>query len=151
MSATPVTSLRPPDVIAELINLLQASPINSDQTLIRWGLLPELPTQRERVYLLGVAGYELTPETPSHRVRSEEFAVQGLIEVHQLGDQGPEPAARRAWELLAGLDAALQDDFGLEAGGRYSGSLRVPVDQVSPMSDGWLASLRFLLDLEGWS
>ncbi len=40
MTPATATILRPPGVIAELIGLLQASPVSSDETLIRWGLLP---------------------------------------------------------------------------------------------------------------
>src|SRR4051794_36819668 len=139
--------LRPPDVVVELIDLLQASAVAGAQTLIRWGLLPELPTQRERVYLLGVTGYLLAPASRAHRARREDFAVRGLIEVQQLGGQGPEASARRAWELLTGFDDALCDEQ-LDCGAKYTGALRVAGDEVVPGSDGWLARIVFQIDLE---
>jgi hypothetical protein len=141
--------LRPPGVIHELIEMLQASPVSSDETLIRWGLLPELPTQRERVYLLGVTDYVLAPNTRAHRVRREDFGIRGLIEVAQLGDNnGPEDSATRAWELLTGLDHALYQDQSLTDGTRYSGALNVVADEVVPTSDGWLARIIFTLIME---
>lgn len=146
----PVTTptLRPPEVIQELIAALQDSPISGPQTLIRWGLLPELPTQRERVYLLGVTDYALEPNTRAHRVRRENFGVRGLIEVAQLGDDGPEGSATRAWGLLAGLDDALHDEQSLSNGARYAGVLVVVADEVVPTSDGWLARIVFSLGIE---
>ena len=111
-----VPPLRPPGVIAEMIELLQASPVSSSETLIRWGLLPELPTKRERVYLLGTTDYALEPNTRAHHVRREDFGVRGLVEVHQLGDDGPGAAGTRAWALLSGLDAALYREHSLSNG-----------------------------------
>ena len=148
MTPATTTVLRPPGVIAELIELLQASSVSSDETLIRWGLLPELPTQRERVYLLGTTDYALEPNTRAHHVRREDFGIRGLIEVQQLGDDGPEGSATRAWALLSGLDDALRSEQSLSDGTSYSGVLVVVADEVVPMSDGWLARVIFTLGME---
>lgn len=145
---TTTRPLRPPEVIAELIETLQASPVAGPQTLVRWGLLPELPIQRERVYLLGVTGYTLEPNTRAHLVRREDFGVRGLIEVQQLGDDGPEASSTRAWELLGGLDTVLHQEQTLTNGARYSGLLGVLADEVIPMPDGWLARIIFTLAIE---
>lgn len=140
--------LRPPSVITEMIELLQDSPLAGPQTLIRHGLLPELPKQRERVYLLSVSAYSVAPESRAHRVRREDFGVRGLIEVHELGEDGPESAYGRAWALLSALDEALHIEQSLDAGARYSGLLAVAVDEVVPQSDGWLARIIFTVAME---
>lgn len=143
---TVATVLRPPVVVAELVELLQV--ITGPQTLVRWGLLPELPNQRERVYLLGVTGYALEPNSRAHRVRREDFGVRGLIEVNRLGDDGPEASSTRAWALLSELDETLHQEQSLEAGARYTGTLGVLADEVVPMSDGWMARIIFTLNME---
>jgi hypothetical protein len=148
MTPVAIPKLRPPSVISELIAVLQDSPVASDETLIRWGLLPSLPTERERVYLLGTTEYVLAPNTRAHLVRREDFGIRGLIEVSKLGAEGPEEAATRAWELLSGLDTALHQEQSLSDGTRYSGVLAVVGDEVVPQSDGWLARIVFTLAME---
>jgi hypothetical protein len=140
--------LRPPGVIQELIQILQASPVSSDQTLIRWGLLPELPTLRERVYLLGVRDYLLAPTTRAHRVRDENFGIEGLIEVEHLGEDTLEAAGSRAWELLTGLDEALWQEQSLSDGTHYTGALSVSLDEIRPSADGWFSRIIFMLVME---
>lgn len=148
---TPVLTvpvLRPPAVIQEMIERLQASPVASDQTFIHQGLVPTLPTLRERVYLIGVTGYAAEPNTRAHHVRNENFGIRGYIEVHQLGDDSSSSAYARAWELLSGLDQALRLEEGLDAGARYNGTLTVTTDEVVPMADGWGARIIFTLGME---
>lgn len=144
---TTVRPLRPPGAIAELVELLQDT-VAGDDTVVRWGVLPELPTQRERVYLLGVGPYTLTPATRAHRMRREDFAIRGIVEVHRLGDGGQEEAVTRAWELLGDVDRAIFEHHDLSDGTRYNGTLTVIMDGVTPMTDGWLAQIRFTLGME---
>lgn len=141
-------SLRPPAVIPELLARLRADAA-FDGALVRWGLLAQLPDQRERVYLLGVTDYELVPTTSGHRVRTEGYEVRGLVEVHDLDTGGPEEASTRAWALVEAMDRVLHADPDLSAGGRYTDALRVQADEVVPMTDGWLARIVLRLGVEG--
>jgi len=137
--------LRPPQVIPEIVDALQ---VLGSQTIVRWGTLAKLPTQRERIYLLGVEGYVLEPNTRAHHVRREDFRVRGVVEVQWLGDDGPEAITTRAWELLSAVDDVLRDDQSMSDGTRYNGQLAVIVDQASPLTDGWLAQIHFTLGME---
>jgi hypothetical protein len=148
MTMPVLIGLRPPVVMRDMIAVLKTGIPSSSETLVCWGLRPELPTQRERVYLLGVTEYTLSPNTRAHRVRREDFAIRGLIEVQELGAGGPEAASTRAWELLSKLDSTLYIEQSMESGVRYSGVLAVSGDEVVPATDGWLARIIFTLAME---
>jgi hypothetical protein len=129
-----------------VLDLLRADPA-FDGVLVRHGLLTELPLQRERVYVLGVSGYERRPTTSGHRVRTESFGLRGLVEVHKLGTQGPDDVMARAWELLEAIDEVLMRDPDLGPA-EYTGELGVAADEVVVMTDGWLCRAVFRLSLE---
>lgn len=142
-------SLRPPQVIPELLERLQVAPA-FEGALVRWGLLAQLPRERDRIYLLGTIDYGLAPTTQGHRLRTEDYAVRGLVECHLLGVDGPEQAVERAWGYLAAIDAELNEDPDFVAGGHYTGRLSVQADEVVPMPDGWLARAVFRLGMEAY-
>lgn len=132
-----------PATISALLDRLQATDALAD-TLVRWGLLATLPTQRERVYLTGIADYQRAAVTAAHRVRQDNYSVRGIIEVHDPSTDGPEEASGRAWDLLDTVDQVLRDDPDLLVA-RYDHSVRVLIDEVMPATDGWIARLAFRL------
>lgn len=139
----PFVGVTPPDTIQALLARLREADAIAP-ALVRWGLLAELPDERERVYLLGVGDYERVAVSGGHRIRQERFAVRGLVEVHALGVNGPEEPAARSWQLLEGIDASLSQDPDLGPS-RYAQNLSVVADEALPMTDGWLARLLFRL------
>jgi hypothetical protein len=135
-----------PDTITAMIGRLQAAPEFSG-SLVRYGLLAQLPVERERVYLLGTTGFQREPYSGGHTVRRETYDVRGLIEVHQLGTAGAELVIARAWQLVNAIDSTLMDDPDLVSA-HYTSDMRVLNDEVVPMTDGWISRLLFRLGME---
>lgn len=142
---TPLLGSAPPDTIVRIIEALDAAD-SLNGVMIRYGLLAKLPTERERLYMLGTTTYRRVPYSGGHRVRTETYEVRGLAEVHLLGTAGPEPAIGRVWQIIDAADATLTEDPDLESA-HYTGELRVISDEVSPMTDGWLARAIFGLGM----
>lgn len=137
---------KPPDTINALIEAVSGGDLFAG-VLVRYGLLADLPRERERVYFLGASDYERVPWSDGHRVRREAYDIRGLVEVHKLDTKGPELAIGRSWQLLDGIDATLVEDPDLVSA-EYTFELRVIADEVVPMSDGWLARIIFRLGME---
>ena len=146
MSTGVSTGAKAPDTIKTLVAQVAADP-ELEGVLVRYGLLAELPRQRERIYFLGSSDYERIPYSDGHRVRHETWDIRGLIEVHDLDTKGPEEAIGRSWVLLDSIDTALVADPDLVSA-EYTFELRVLADEVIPMSDGWLARISFRLGME---
>jgi hypothetical protein len=137
--------MRVPDTIAAVIDATANAEAFAG-VLVRWGLLPELPTNRERFYFLGASDYRRQPASNAHRVRTETFDIRGLVEIHQLGAAGPEAVVARAWELLDALDAVLSADPDF-VHAEYTHELTVGADEVVPMTDGWLCRALFRIGM----
>lgn len=140
---TGVTVSGPVETVAELLDRLNAN-LAFDEVLVRYGLLVNLPEQRERVYLLGTVDYERTVNSRAHRVRQERYGIRGIVEVYDIDTPGPDWASSRAWELLDTIDTVLRDDPDLGVA-RYDHTVRAPIDEVLPTADGWLARVAFRL------
>lgn len=133
----------PPQVIATIIEKLQATQ-ELEGVLVRWGFLSTLPTDRERIYMLGTSDY-VRSRRDGFPVREEDYLVRGCVEVSLItGD--PIDVSNRLWALVDAIDLALLADPDLTYA-RYTGELRIIGDDVSPTTEGWFAQAFFRLGM----
>lgn len=134
----------PPYVIAEVVSKLQAASV-LDGVLIRWGLLSTLPTDRERIYVLGTSNY-LRHRRDGYPARVEAYDVRGIVEV-SLVTQDPVEVSNRVWELVDGIDVTLLEDPDF-TWAHYTGELRIITDDILPTTEGWLGRVLFRVGMQ---
>jgi hypothetical protein len=132
-------SASPPYVITDVISKLQGASALAG-VLVRWGLLSTLPTERERIYLLGTNNYTRHRQA-GYPVRVENYDVRGIVEV-SLITQDPVDVSTRVWELIDAIDLTLLDDPDF-MWARYTGELRIITDDIFPTSEGWIGRATF--------
>lgn len=138
------SSVTVPAAKAALIAQLQAQPQLAD-VAVHWGLRPETPTERERVYVLGVrdlargGGYETT-------ISRETYGLRVLIEAH-LAERDQQIVETRGWELYAQVEQAVAADPELAGAVRRATLAGADDSDTYATDDGWVTQIAAIVTI----
>jgi hypothetical protein len=105
---------------------------------VRVGPLPtEIPTEQDRVYIIGVEGLARSPRT-EQGAKLETYLIVLWVEVQRFGATSRSESRNRGWELVDLIDADLVDDDELADVVDDSALEGVPEMNTLPTDDGWI-------------
>ena len=107
--------------------------------LVRRGLPPAVPRERQRIYVTTVSEYR---RTGPGEVRQEVYVITVLVEAHSLQRDDGDEAEQDMWALVSSIEDVLQDDPELD--GAVWEAVFDGGDELltAPVDDGWIASAR---------
>lgn len=113
-----------------------------DGFLVRMGLAPEEPTERERVYVLDNQPREYAPTT-QQAGKNEAFVLPVIIETKAIGGNATEAdrdaAEDRMEDLVEALISLVEgEDQPLDGEVWQAGVERIVGPHAAPLVDGWL-------------
>lgn len=106
-------------------------------TLVRFGLPPDVPTQKDRVYLIGVENLSRASVMQQGPVR-ETYTIPLVLEVERAGTNRS-TARARAWELIGLIADDLADTPHVAGAADRVEFAGVPEMNLIPTQDGWIA------------
>lgn len=102
------------------------------------GLPTEVPTKRERVYLIGVQENERQPRV-QQGARRETYIIPAIIEVHGVTGRDRNAVRDRFWEIVEEIEDELADDPELGDIADDSCVEQIVEMNVLPATDGYIA------------
>lgn len=102
------------------------------------GLPAQVPSRRERIYLIGVQENERRPRT-QQGLRLETYIIPAIVEVHGVTGRDRTVVRDRFWEIVEEIEAELADDPELANIADDSAVEQIVEMNVLPATDGWIA------------
>lgn len=102
--------------------------------LVRFGLPTEVPTEPDRLYLIGVENLTRSAQQPTR----ETYTVPLVLEVERAGQDRAEPRDRM-WEVIGLIVDDLAETPRVDGAADRVELAAVPEVNLVPTSDGWIA------------